>query len=89
MVGVITKGQLTGKMCVIQHRMDQGGMVQVCLRRSDGTSERNTFAVHYDELVLAEPGKRETAMVVAGRHKGRQGVVKVRLIYISLSFIAC
>jgi hypothetical protein len=56
-------------------------MVQVSLRLSNGSTERNAFSVHYDDLVLAEPGKREMAMVVSGKHKGRQGTVKVGFIF--------
>eukprot|EP01038_Epipyxis_sp_PR26KG_P011691 gene11691-15654_t len=77
MVVVIQKGEHAGKMGVIQQRVDSMGMLQVSLRRSDGTVERNAFSLHYDNLRPALPSnKRESVVILSGQDKGSMGIIK-------------
>ncbi len=51
-------------------------MLEVSARDRHGGVERTTFRVHYDELALAEPPKKECAVVLCGKYKGTVGVVR-------------
>lgn len=52
-------------------------MVELSLRRN-GFVDKASFRVHYDDVMLAEPPKKEVAIVLSGKYKGKTGTVKVR-----------
>lgn len=57
---------------------EQNGEVQLSLRDKNG-GLLGGFRLHYSDLDLAPPPKRERAMVLAGKDKGKTGVVNVSL----------
>lgn len=55
----------------------QNGIVEVSFRDRFGNVDRSTLRLHYEDLVLAEPPKKELAMVLSGKYKGVTGIVRV------------
>jgi hypothetical protein len=60
-------------------RTIQSGMVQLSLRDKNGGLAPGGFRLHYTDVDLAPPSKRERAVVLAGRDKGKVGTVNVSL----------
>ena len=58
----------------------QSGLVQLSLRDKVGGLLPGGFKLHYTDVDLAPPPKRERVMVLAGRDKGKLGTVNVSVL---------
>jgi len=74
MVVVVKRGDYIGRWAVIQQRPEESGMVQLSLRDKFG-GVSSGFSLHYTDLDLAPPLKKERAVVIAGKDKGKMGTV--------------
>jgi hypothetical protein len=54
--------------------------VQLSLRDKNGSLLPGGFRMHYTDMDLAAPSKRERVVVLAGREKGKLGTVNVSLV---------
>lgn len=65
----------------------QSGTVQLSLRDKNGGLLPGGFRLHYTDMDLAAPGKRERVIVLAGREKGKLGTVNVSLRALSTQVV--
>jgi hypothetical protein len=65
----------------------QSGTVQLSLRDKNGGLLPGGFRLHYTDMDLAAPGKRERVIVLAGREKGKFGTVNVSLRALSTQVV--
>lgn len=64
-------------------------MLHVSLRDSKGRLTDGGFSVHYEDLELAVPTKRETVVILgSGRDAGKTAVVTVRKLYLFANSVA-
>ena len=63
----------------------QTGNVQLSLRDKNGGLQGG-FRLHYGDLDLAVPPKRERVMVLTGKDQYKTGVVSVSSVYICIVF---
>lgn len=64
--------------CVLVH--SQSGDVQLSLRDKNGGLSGG-FRLHYSDMDLAPPPKRERVLVLSGKDKGKFGVVNVSELF--------
>jgi len=75
MVVIIKNGPETGKLAVIQQKVDDQGMFHVCCRDGSGKLGK-LLHLHYGDIELAPPTKKCNVLVLAGAYIGKNGVVQ-------------
>lgn len=66
----------------------QSGMAHVALRDKVGALGAG-LSLHYEDLSLAQPQKKERALVLVGKDKGKMGTITVRSYYLHLQLFCC
>jgi len=75
MVVVIKNGSETGKLAVIQQKVDDQGKFHVCCRDGSGKLGK-LLHLHYGDLELATPPKKCNVLILAGVFTGKYAVVQ-------------